>query len=443
MAKLYLIRRNLETFTGPLTLNEMKEAYKHMQFGLQDEVSGHCGPWISFDNLADIKKHYPEIARIVNEDMLAGWGVSDHGTRIVNEDTKRIETKSTRGIGLALTFLVIALVAFAAAIYMANGSKLSGRANSDDVTPDQIQTYIDRNDAAGFGSFMEAHVDDLVDRTIRQKKPEAQWLPYLRLFAFTRDGQVNGLPPQYLRGGSALAAPADCSLKMWRRRWRASLKDWNDFISQRKLVRADWAKILAWDPNWIRRRDNKGWLGSQNYYVGCLTMADKALGEMYADTSLVTNAADWEKIGINKIKQRLSWILEVSRDGQSGQGSAPSVDNNLSVWTCFESAKEAKDLSKCKDGQPADQDIWQAYNDERFGWNLVRIAATARGNLPANVQAQLGMLATKLGRGDHFTRFDYRAELRLLKAMTGKQGGPVEKAVEKTQSEFPDVKLTH
>ncbi len=273
MAKLFLIRRNLETFTGPMTLSEMKDAYKRMQFGLQDEVAGHCGPWVSFDNLSDIKKHYPEIARIVNEDMLAGWGVSDHGTRIVNEDTKRIDTKSSKGIGLALAFLAIALAAFAAAVYMANGAKMSGKSKDegDGLTIDQIQGYIEKGDAAGFEDFMNSHMDEMVERTSRPKKAEAQWLPYLRLFAFSHEGQIAGLPAKYLRG-SVAAAPVDCSLKMWRKRWRMSVKNWNEVVVQRKFVRAHWARVLAWDPTWIRRRDNKGWLGNQNYYVGCLTM---------------------------------------------------------------------------------------------------------------------------------------------------------------------------
>jgi hypothetical protein len=444
MAKLYLIRRNLETFTGPMTLSEMKDAYKRMQFGLQDEVSGHCGPWVSFDNLAEIKKNYPEIARIVNEDMLAGWGVSDHGTRIVNEDTKRIDTKSTRGIGLALTFLAIALAAFAAAVYMANGAKMSGKAGSDGepLSTDQIQSYIERGDAAGFEEFMQSRMAELVERTSRPKKPEQQWLPYLRLYAFTHEGQIPGLQPKYLRGTNVQAAPVDCSLKMWRKRWRMSVRNWNELVVQRKFVRAHWARVLAWDPAWIRRRDNKGWLGNQNYYVGCLTMADKALAEMYNDTTLVTSSADWEKIGINKVKQRLVWLLEMTRDGQSGQSAQPAVDNTLSIWTCFEGAKDLAALNRCRDSQSTDQDAWASYNDERYGWNLLRLAANTKGSLSPELVGQLGTYSAKLSKGDHFTRFDYRAELKLMKTLTTVKT-PADKAVDKTLQEFPDVRLSH
>lgn len=443
MAKLYLIRRNLETFTGPMTLSEMKDAYKRMQFGLQDEVSGHCGPWVSFDNLADIKKNYPEIARIVNEDMLAGWGVSDHGTRIVNEDTKRIDTKSQRGIGLALAFLAIALAAFAAAVYMANGARMAGKAKDEveGASTDLLQGIVDKGDAQAFDDYMTAHMDELVERTSRPQKPEPQWLPYLRLYAFTHDGQAGTLQAKYLRG-NVTAAPVDCSLKMWRKRWRMSLKNWNDLVVSRKFVRAHWARVLAWDPTWIRRRDNKGWLGNQNYYVGCLTMADRALAELYNDTTLVTSAADWDKIGINKVKQRLAFLLEMTRDGKSLQSTAPMVDNTLSIWTCFEAAKDLPALNRCKDSQSADQDAWASYNDERYGWNLLRLAASSKTTLPTDLTAQLGVYSGKLSRTDHFTRFDYRPELKLMKTLT-KVTGPADKAVDKSLQEFPEIKPAH
>jgi len=89
-----------------------------------------------------------------------------------------------------------------------------------------------------------------------------------------------------------------------------------------------------------------------------------------------------------------------------------------------------------------EQDPWAAYIDERYAWNLLRIAATAKGSLPSEVVTQLMTYAAKLNRGDHFTRFDYRAELKLMKTLT-KAASPVEKAVEKTQQEFPDVRLSH
>lgn len=448
MAKLYLIRRNLESFSGPMSLIEMKAAYKRMQFGLQDEVSGHCGPWVTFEDLARIKKNYPEIARIVNEDMLAGWGVSDHGSKLVNEDTRKLDVKATRGIGLALTFLVIALVAFAAAVYMANGSRMSGKNHDgDSLTPEQAMTLLNGGDELGFSALIEDDLPDLVERATRVKRPETAWLPILRHYAFMNEGQLPNFPPKLLRGEGADFSPVDCSLKSWRKRWRDSLKTWNDFLGKKRLIRQHWSYLLAWDPHWIRRREMTGWLPGENYYTGCLTIADKALTEMFSDATLVSSAADWEKMGINKIKQRLSWLVETSKTGQAGMPFPSASSNVLAGWTCLEAARDVKELQKCRDviGAPQgslDQDIWASYSEERFGWNLLRLVIPMKGALPPELLTLLTQQSTKMNKTDHFTRFDYRVELKLMRILL-KQVTPIEKAVEKSQAEFPEVRLTH
>lgn len=443
MAKLYLIRRNLESFTGPMTLNEMRDAYKRMAFGLQDEVSGHCGPWVTFDDLPSIKKYYPEVARIVNDEMLAGWGVSGAAVRIVNEDTKRINIRKQKGLGLAITFLVIALVAFIAAIYMANNAKLSGkfRESKEDITLEKLKSLTDRNDLTAFNTLVGANIEQMVDKYKRAKKPDNRWLPYFRLYAFSNEGAVPGLNPKILRGEVVSSAPVDCSLKAWRMYWRSSVKNWNDLIVDRKLVRAHWGRLLAWDPYWIRRRtDREGWMGLSNYYVGCLLMADKAITELLSDVTLVNNASDWERIGITKIKQRLQWLLDISRSGTSSVPTTPALDNTLSIWTCFEGAKDIRELAACRTSMSESQDQLSSYNEERFGWNLARIVFTSRGQLPPELLSTISAYSSKLSRVDVFTRLDFRTEQRVLKAIS-RSSLPIEKIVEKQQLDLPDVRI--
>jgi|TARA_B100001971_G_C18254002_1_gene580499 hypothetical protein len=67
---LYLIRRNFESFVGPLSYKEFNEAYQRMELGLQDEVAGHCGSWVVLENFKDLKKNYPEIAEVVSPHLL-------------------------------------------------------------------------------------------------------------------------------------------------------------------------------------------------------------------------------------------------------------------------------------------------------------------------------------------------------------------------------------
>ena len=444
MAKLYLIRRNLEAFTGPLTLQELKDAYKRMQFGVADEVSGHCGPWVSLDNVEKIKKQYPEIARIVHEEMVSAWGLaSEHGTRLANEETRRLKVKSTHGIGLAMVFLLIAIAALLAAIYMANAAKMSSKAREipdHPAKPEEVQSLLERGNIEGFHRYMQLHVPEIVDSLQQDRVSPEVWLPYLRSYAFTHDGQIPGLELKLLRGSAT--APVDCSMRMWAHRWRASYRNWNQLISGEHLPHAHWARILAWDPNWIRRRDNKGWLSHESYYGGCLNMAYKALNELQSDPSLGVSKIEWERYGLSKIKVRLEWQLALLQNATALPGTPAEPGNWLSIWSCYESAANLSSLQRCKALISQTGLVSQDYGDERYGWNLLRLAATVKGPLPAEFANQLAEHADKLAQEDSFTRLDYRSEWRLLNKLTNHET-PLDKGMDKAQAELPNAKLSH
>ncbi len=445
MAKLFLIRRNMESFTGPLSLVEMKEAYKRMAFGLQDEVSGHCGPWVSFDNLEQIKRIYPDVARIVHEDMLAGWGVSGHGERMGGEKTAQLQIKRSKGLGLAIAFAVIALCAFLAAVFMASGGKLSSKAKEPSALPgpDVPFVMLERRDFGAFTAFMTEQLDTIVDKVLKERKADSPWLPLVRRHAFMTDGTAGALPSKLMRGEGALAAPTDCSLKSWKKRWRAASKQTGPFVSEKKLQNQHWARLLAWDPHWVKRREHAGWIAPDNYYVGCLEMADRALTDVASEMSISETAA-WDKNGLAAVRIRLQWVLEMARDGSSRAPTSVAAGDPLSQWTCYEAAKDAATLVKCKDAAGAGpaEDPWVSYTEDRFGWSYVRIAAHQKGALPAEVADRIAQLAGRLGKADYFTRFDYRAELKLAKTLGKKDPVPVEKIVEKLEAEFSGVKLS-
>ena len=71
--RLYLIRIDMERFLGPLSQKEMREAYRRMEFGLQDEIAASNKLWVSFDDLELVKRHYPELVGFVKKEMLSGW----------------------------------------------------------------------------------------------------------------------------------------------------------------------------------------------------------------------------------------------------------------------------------------------------------------------------------------------------------------------------------
>ena len=469
MSRLYLIRRNMESFAGPMTLVEMKDAYKRMAFGLQDEVSGHCGPWVSFDKLEVIKKQYPDVARIVHEDMLAGWGVSEHdGMKLEGEKTKRLKVKSNKSLGLAIVFALIAIAAFVVALLMATNVKVPGMMASKlkdpnapaGVSVDALQGLIDRRDQPEFERVMDENADDLVQRVQRDRRLDSPWLPYLRHYAFLREGQLQGMSLKLLRGDAPLSAPSECTLKSWRKKWRGAVgKPALSLIADKKLLRNQWARILAWDPYLIRRRAAPGWLAYDNFFVGCLSIADRALGEIVQEIPVAApdTPAAAEQKALQAVAGRLQWVLEIARDGVSRSPAVAVPGDPLSAWTCYEGAHDLLGLAKCRDvawgkdaaatfaGVPSmsptaggsDLD-WRAYDNDRFEINVLRIAIAQRGVPAPELLQELNRGAARLGKVDNFTRFDWRAEQNLIHAVT-KQKIPIEKAAESVTPDFPGL----
>jgi hypothetical protein len=462
MTKLYLIRRNLDTFIGPYSAAEIKEAFQKMQFGLQDEISGHCGPWIPLESTDKIRKAYPEIARLIFEDMQS-WGVSSpEAIKVTGSGVKELRsTKSSifSGLGWAIALLLIAALALASAIYFAVTGKTIPFPR-DSETPflfEELKSIADKQDGPGISRFVEKHLVEITDRITRAKKPELQWLPYVRHYAFGFDnllgngpssaasaslGAIDGLPMRFLRGDNLSHIPMDCSEKAWLARWRGAIRTLNEMVTQARLVNSHWARLLSWDPHWIRRREHKGWLSGESYFLGCTYMAEQALKEIFADPSVVTNSADWEKLGLNKVKTRLNWILEVQKSGLwSNQPTMPQANDLLSLWTCYESALEIKHLAQCRDAYTGGSDENSAsYSDERFGWNLIRLILGARGNLPNDVIQAMNQLLPKIQKGDQYNKFDYRFEIKLWRALL-KQPTNIEKIIEKSLVESPEIHL--
>lgn len=445
MARLYLIRRNLETFVGPMTAEDLSRAYKRMDFGLQDEVCGHAGPWVQLDDLSRIKKHYPEVGRVVRDDMLQGWGVSDH---TMNSATVKFKARrSGRGLGFALAFLVVAMIAFVAALYLAGGQKLSGKLKGDPYAPtlEEMNLYVEADDYKGLNSYILAHQETIA--TMVQESPVIanDWTPYLRVRAYHEDGTFQNLSSKQLRGGGIAAyAPNDCSYDSWKRLWAGSYRGWRTVVSGKKLPRKHWARILTWDPHWVGRRESKGWIWPQNYQVACLLMAKKALADLPDDGAALpgTIAKDYEVYGYSALIARLDWLVgSVVGGAPEAMEFDPATADALSQLTCLEGAPDQDSLQACK-GLFQGSAEWAAYIEERYVWSLVRLYANGRGRINPDQLKEVSDIYNRLQVNDYFTRFDYRAEKDFVRELM-QTGGDIEKARAKAESAHPLVRLAH
>ena len=70
LERYYLVRRDHREFIGPMVLDEFQDRLQRMEFGLQDEVSGHCGPWVVLDHKEDLTKHYPQIVEALGDSLI-------------------------------------------------------------------------------------------------------------------------------------------------------------------------------------------------------------------------------------------------------------------------------------------------------------------------------------------------------------------------------------
>ena len=452
MPKLYLVRRSIETFAGPMTLEEMKSAHQRMAFGLEDEVSGHCGPWVSFDDLPSTKKHYPEIARIVHEDMLSGWGLSEQSAlRIVGEDTKKLRAGRPRSLVLGLMFFLIATSALAAAVYMAGSSKFLGRSAPPEKglpTVAGLADLLGRNDEQVFYDTMSSSIEKIVSKALGSREMFRLWIPYLRRFAFVEDGAIKGLPASLLRGQQSRAAPVDCSRLSWRRRWQASAGKWSTILDGQALARAHWARLIAWDPHWIKRRRPVDWQEPFNYYVGCLAMAEVALADLIAEEEELP-ANVWSSKQMKQaraIKSRLRRQLDIAAGRRpavlSYHGSSSNV---LNLWNCFETASNSDQLDQCRISNPMISRKWQVYAEERWRWHQLRLSTEALLSSEAVSSASIALCSLSprdSNSSDYFTRFDYEPERQFCQLAT-KPGLAVQPLLREVEGRYPGVKLAY
>jgi len=444
LARLYLIRRNLESFIGPLTVDSMRDAYKRMAFGLQDEVCGHAGDWVGLDDIEKLKQVYPDVAKVVSQDMLGGWGMGENtGLKMMNDDTGQVFVNNRgRTLKVALAFLMVALITFAAAMYFNGKGKLSGKLIVAETLPtvEQMNGYVQTQNTAQLIADLEDSQKQLVESATTSKAAFTEWIPYLRLYAFSKDGMVDGIRPKILRGSDANAAPTDCSLATWRRRWKKSVKSWPAFLEGKKLMRSHWARLLAWDPHWIARRESSGWIQPKNYYIGCIEMARKSLQEITLNNGGVAGneIIDWQKYGLAEVSYRLDWLNRVASGGVLIKPDVPTT--SITRWICMESSRSVEELNSCK--VTLGSATQPSYDSERYAWNVVRLVLATKGKVPPKTIELANSVQPLLRPTDYFTRFDYRPELRVIKTLI-KQGGSIDSIASQLSVEFPDVNLAH
>jgi hypothetical protein len=466
MAKLYLIRRKLESFVGPMTAEELQKSFERMDFGIEDEVVGHCGKWIKFENKKSLQKYYPDVFPLIYKGSREVWSAAINSNQAVSFEEEKIQTsskkkrkqrsphnkqsaKKSKSKGLAYLFLLMSAAAIGLAVYLIKEDNLVVNIPmfSNKVSLTKVKKYFQDGNLVGFMSYMKDHQPAIVTEIKKNKIDghKSVWLPYLRFYAYQGSGEVAGLPASTLKGRNAVSAPSDCSMEAWTKNWKSSKSQWADMVYGKNLVKSQAGRMLGWDPHWIKRRPSQGWSEPINYYGACVFMAYRAFEKLMNDKKFVKDFISTDPdaaLVMEVVRGRIGWISYIANGTNTFNGIIPGNTGEgflaPSYWTCLEAAGSYKELDSCKQGyQSADQD-WKVFEKDRLSNNLIRLTFAEKKKIPTSILMKLGESQSKIKRNDPFTRFDFRAEIKYLDLLLRFKGDST-KSLKIIKSEYPEV----
>lgn len=436
--KLYLVRRDLENIHGPMTLEEFQVGFDRMKFGLQDEIAGHCSRWVFLENSKLLKKHYPDVFEYVYQN-LKSWshGVSNR----IPEEPKEFNKKMI--IKFFGIFSVILLIGGGWA-YHKNWISFHIPQESAEFTVEQAITLLKEEKISVLAKKLKANLPSVVESVQNSAGIREPWMPVIRWYAFHGSGSVAGVSPEIIRGNVDAFVPGDCSEQAWKKQIQASLPQWSLLMKHEKDTADIWSRLLAWDPHWIMRRPQTGWIKPESYISACIYMALKSFFSVASEDEfmkqILLTYKEKSTFIIHSIKNRLAWQSWLV-NGTARPILAFDRQNMdfLTQWSCLESADSMEKLFTCHEYYPhINQKV--SYLDYRFIMNFIRL------NLKEDTveDKYLAMITDRMLEApllDSFTGFDYRAELAFLRQLVKEQGN-VYKSLQRVRVEFPTVNLT-
>lgn len=448
-SRYYLVRRECREFLGPMAASEFKQRFDRLEFGMQDEVSGHCGPWVVLDRKDELLKHYPELAKIFGEEIPLSWRENTgHAKVISRKDSRRDQKKNldeqrrsrndfhtymeqrnrqskTRK---AVAFLTLA-VSIAVSVFI-----LTQRDEYPSV--DDVALAAQKQDPSEFLNIMGLKVIPQAGKLVKSQKQQPIWLPYLRMYAYFTTGAIEGVSQKLLRGDTSLAAPQECSVDFWKRKWR-EMSDQNiTFVQGKSLQKNPWTRLLAMDPEWVRRRPQKGWSRPRSYIEGCIMTAFTAMRSLVSGGKSDTEVSVDMPEGVSDmVLSRLKFQLDVINNSRAAQVAGTGI---LSRLSCLETQVRVEDLNLCVNGLDPQ---WKPLVDERVGLAVLRIALQS-ADIQLDKQQlnqRLQSLATKFQTEDVMGRLDLGPEMKMVSYLAA--GDSPSQAVSKIEQEYPDLKI--
>jgi hypothetical protein len=430
MKRYYLIRRKLETFLGPMTLEEMRTSFQKLEFGGQDEVCGHCGKWVVIEDSPRLRQHYPEVSDALSNPLVGGWAASSghEGAAKIRKSKKPTRRRSV--VGFAMIAVVCGLVAGVAA-FVLNNQELSSKFLDDNLPlTSRAKSLVDAQQWDDLRNYIGRHREAISSRASKSKSSYEEWIPYLRAAAYLNDGEVEGIRSKLLQGPGKFRAPADCSVDAWRRRWsQISQAEFESFLSGNLNSKKLPMRTLMWDPHWIRRRKAEGWIIPSNYYAFCLEMSKKGWN---AFTSEI-------QAGLNPnikmaVERRLN--TQISIINSTNIAVIEGGNDILRILNCMDQTETESQTSACK--TTVAQPDMSAFVDAYESYAKIRIITDLNETLSEEQLSGFESITRNITPAAPLTGLDYMPEYRFAKLVMLNMGR-VGDAASKASSEFRDM----
>jgi hypothetical protein len=416
--KLYLIRINLESYLGPMLLRDVRTSYKKMLFGLQDEIAGSNNQWVAFDDLEKMERVYPELVETVRKEMLAGWAISEPTALKLSSSRKSRGKDPFKTIFLPLIIsLIICLIGMVLIFSLKNGGASRTFLAKKDPYVERVTEFL----ATGKRVQAEAYIDRYQKQIVKSRNIR-EWLPYLRMVAYSRDGQFEGLKSSLLRSGQSWTAPLDCSQASWKTRWERSRGEWTDFFEGKDIPKKEWSKILLWDPFWILRRSQlTDWIEPSSYYEACLRMSIQGLQAL--EIAPTDTVLDEQR---KTLLSRLQWMLSILK-GTPLQGEF-QMSGVMWALSCIESSEEKNSGNECVASNEWSED-WSKILKARLNWRQTSILLMNKKIIKNPQFDEFRQGVERLVPLDPMTGFDYQPEMRFYQQIII-TGGNIAAAIE-------------
>lgn len=454
--KVYLVRRDCRQILGPMTKDEFRQSLARLDFGLQDEISGHCGPWVILDRKERLTEAYPEISLLLGDSLPLSWRETTNHAKIISrhrtKSDKGFKAHSNRGGGDGFQeylakrrnrtrFLVV--ISLLLVVGLGFGFQAYQLKKKDELPPiAEMLALSEKSDRTEFLNAMGIKVIPYAAKIIKSQKNVNSWLPLFRLYAYSSTGNIDGVSQKILKGDVPANFNFECTVESWKRSWNENEGQTRAFLSGQALNKNQWTRLLSMDPNWIKRRPQKGWTKPISIHEGCLMTADLAIHSVAEDamTAGPSQKGLTDEV-FQVVRRRIEHQLNVVRGIASISAADASANEvgTLGMLTCLESQTAVAGLSKCKTVIHAALD---SFIGEHFVLSLIQVAfAQDKGVVDEQWKAATKDVAGFMRPEDVMGSMELDSELKFLGLVLG--GLEIDQAKEKVKIEFPDQKIEH